>query len=70
MDYSIAIGYISFLLIVGSFIAKIGEKIGLPDIPLLLLFGLFVGPITGIISSNYAQNIFSIVGTTGLIVLL
>ncbi|EHP87446.1 cation:proton antiporter [Methanotorris formicicus] len=70
MEYSIVIGYISFLLIAGSFIARIGEKMGLPDIPLLLLFGLFVGPVTGIVSSNYAQNIFAIVGTIGLIVLL
>lgn len=70
MDFSIVIGYISLLLVFGSIIAKIGEKIGVPDIPLLLIFGLIVGPLTGVISPIHAQNIFVFVGNVGLIIIL
>ncbi len=70
MDLAITIGYLSLLLISGSILAKIGEKFSIPDIPLLLLFGLLVGPILGIISSNYAQHIFGYVANVGLIILL
>jgi NhaP-type Na+/H+ or K+/H+ antiporter len=70
MELAITIGYISLLLISGSIIAKIGEKLNIPDIPLLLIFGLIVGPLLGIISTNYAQNIFGYVANMGLIILL
>lgn len=70
MDFSIVIGYISLLLVFGSIIAKIGEKINIPDIPLLLIFGLIVGPFTGIISPIHAQNIFAFVANVGLIIIL
>jgi len=70
MGLAITIGYLSLLLISGSIIAKIGEKLKIPDIPLLLIFGLIVGPFLGIISTNYAQNIFEYVANVGLILLL
>jgi len=70
MDLAIAIGYLALLFISGSIIAKIGEKLKLPDIPLLLIFGLIVGPFLGIISTTNAQNIFEYVANIGLMVLL
>ncbi|AEH06987.1 cation:proton antiporter [Methanothermococcus okinawensis] len=70
MELAIIIGYISLLLISGSIIAKIGEKLNIPDIPLLLIYGLIVGPFLGIISTGYAQDIFGYVATMGLIIIL
>jgi len=70
MEISLAIGYISLLFIIGSFIAKLADRIGIPDIPLLLIIGLLIGPVLGVISPIYAQTIFSFVGTVGLIILL
>lgn len=70
MGLAITIGYVSLLIISGSILAKIGEKLKIPDIPLLLIFGLIVGPLLGIISTNYAQNIFEYVANIGLIILL
>ena len=70
MGLATTIGYISLLLISGSIIAKIGEKLNIPDIPLLLIYGLIVGPFLGIISTSYAQDIFGYVANIGLIIIL
>ncbi|WP_292461103.1 sodium:proton antiporter [Methanothermococcus sp.] len=70
MELATTIGYISLLLISGSIIAKIGEKLNIPDIPLLLIYGLIVGPFLGIVPSSYAQGIFGYVANIGLIIIL
>ncbi|HIP17622.1 MAG TPA: sodium:proton antiporter [Methanothermococcus okinawensis] len=70
MELGIVVGYFSLLLISGAIIAKIGEKINIPDIPLLLIFGLIVGPLLNIISADYAQGIFEYIANMGLIIIL
>jgi len=70
MELAVSIGYLALLLISGAFIAKVGEKLGIPDIPLFLIFGLIVGPFLNIIHPSYAQNIFEYVANLGLIVIL
>lgn len=70
MEIAILVGYLSLLLIAGSIVAKIGERIGVPDIPLLLILGLIIGPFLGIISSVNAQDIFQYVSTIGLVIIL
>ncbi|MBP2143422.1 NhaP-type Na+/H+ or K+/H+ antiporter [Methanococcus voltae] len=70
MDVPILIGYMALLFVFGSFLAKIAKKLGIPDIPVLLTFGLFVGPFLGIVSTVDAQTVFSFIGSAGLIVLL
>ena len=39
-----AIGYLGLALVLGAIIAKVAEKLKIPDIPLLLLLGLIIGP--------------------------
>ncbi|GBF36797.1 cation:proton antiporter [Methanofervidicoccus abyssi] len=70
MELAVSIGYLALLLISGAFIAKVGEKLGIPDIPLFLIFGLIVGPFLNIIYPSYAQNIFEYVANLGLIIIL
>jgi len=70
MELTTTIGYLALLLISGTFIAKVGEKLGIPDIPLFLIFGLIVGPLLNIVSPHYAQDIFEYVANLGLIVIL
>lgn len=70
MELTITIGYLALLLISGTFIAKVGEKLGIPDIPLFLIFGLIVGPFLNIVPPSYAQAIFEYVANVGLIVIL
>ncbi|WP_456471504.1 cation:proton antiporter domain-containing protein, partial [Methanocaldococcus sp.] len=70
MELMLAIGLLGLALVLGAFVAKIAEKFSIPDIPLLLLLGLLVGPILGIISSEEAGHIFEYVGPIGLIFIL
>ena len=70
MELTVAIGYLALLLISGTFIAKVGEKLGIPDIPLFLIFGLIVGPLLNIVPPSHAQSIFEYVANVGLIVIL
>ena len=44
-----AIGYLGLALVLGAIIAKVAEKLKIPDIPLLLLLGLIIGPFLQII---------------------
>ncbi|AIJ05374.1 Na+/H+ antiporter [Methanocaldococcus bathoardescens] len=66
----IAIGYLGLALVLGSLVAKIAEKLKIPDIPLLLLLGLIVGPFLQIIPSESAMKIFEYAGPIGLIFIL
>ncbi|MCS3901474.1 cation:proton antiporter [Methanococcus voltae] len=70
MDVPILIGYMALLFVFGSFLAKIAEKLGIPDIPVLLTFGLVVGPFLGIVPTIDAQTVFAFIGSAGLIILL
>ncbi|HIP84822.1 MAG TPA: sodium:proton antiporter [Methanothermococcus okinawensis] len=70
MELTATVGYLALLLISGTFIAKLGEKLGVPDIPLFLIFGLVVGPLLNIVPPGHAQNIFEYVANLGLIVIL
>ena len=70
MELAAAIGYLALLLISGTFIAKLGEKLGIPDIPLFLIFGLIVGPFLNIVPPDHAQSIFEYIANLGLIVIL
>ncbi|ACV24426.1 sodium/hydrogen exchanger [Methanocaldococcus fervens AG86] len=65
-----AIGYLGLALILGSLVAKLAEKLRIPDIPLLLLLGLIVGPFLQIISPESAMKIFEYAGPIGLIFIL
>ncbi|EHP84819.1 cation:proton antiporter [Methanotorris formicicus] len=64
------ITYLSILFVGGSIIAKIAEKLNIPDIPLLLIFGLILGPIAGVVQESYVQSVFGFIGNLGLIILL
>ncbi len=70
MDLATLIGYLSMLFISGAIISKIGEKLNIPDIPLLLIFGLLVGPLLNIVTLKNAQDIFQYVSNIGLIIIL
>lgn len=65
-----AIGYLGLALVLGSLVAKIAEKLKIPDIPLLLLLGLIIGPFLQIIPSDSAMEIFEYAGPIGLIFIL
>lgn len=54
-----AIGYLGLALVLGSLVAKIAEKLKIPDIPLLLLLGLIIGPFLQIIPSDSAMEILN-----------
>ncbi|XRO75800.1 cation:proton antiporter [Methanocaldococcus sp. 28A] len=70
MELMIAIGYLGLALVLGSLVAKIAEKLKIPDIPLLLLLGLIIGPFLQIIPSESAMKIFEYAGPIGLIFIL
>ncbi len=63
------IGYMSILFAGGSLIAKLAEKFGIPDIPLLLIFGLFIS-FLNIMPKGIVETSFSFIGNFGLIILL
>lgn len=65
-----AIGYLGLALVLGSLVAKIAEKLKIPDIPLLLLLGLIAGPFLQIITPESAMEIFEYAGPIGLIFIL
>ena len=65
-----AIGYLGLALVLGAIIAKVAEKLKIPDIPLLLLLGLIIGPFLQIIPSDSAMKIFEYAGPIGLIFIL
>jgi NhaP-type Na+/H+ or K+/H+ antiporter len=69
MDVILLIGYLSILFVGGSLIAKLAEKFGIPDIPLLLVFGLAIS-FSNIIPKDIVENSFNIIGNFGLIILL
>nr|4CZB_C Chain C, NA(+)/H(+) ANTIPORTER 1 [Methanocaldococcus jannaschii] len=70
MELMMAIGYLGLALVLGSLVAKIAEKLKIPDIPLLLLLGLIIGPFLQIIPSDSAMEIFEYAGPIGLIFIL
>ncbi|MCQ6253768.1 sodium:proton antiporter [Methanocaldococcus sp.] len=70
MELMMAIGYLGLALALGAFVAKISEKLKIPDIPLLLLLGLIIGPFLQIIPSESAMEIFEYAGPIGLIFIL
>ncbi|NPA62581.1 MAG: sodium:proton antiporter [Methanococci archaeon] len=70
MELMLAIGYLGLALVLGSLVAKIAEKLKIPDIPLLLLLGLSIGPFLHIIPSESAMEIFEYAGPIGLIFIL
>ena len=63
------LGYLSILFAGGAIIAKIAKKIGIPDIPLLLIFGLILS-IFNVIPKNIVESSFDFIGNFGLIILL
>ena len=63
------LGYLSILFAGGAIIAKIAKKIGIPDIPLLLIFGLILS-IFNVIPKNVVDSSFDFIGNFGLIILL
>ncbi|AEH06190.1 cation:proton antiporter [Methanothermococcus okinawensis] len=69
MDVILAIGYLSILFAGGSLIAKLAEKFGIPDIPLLLIFGLLIS-FFNIIPKGIVETSFEFIGNFGLIILL
>ncbi len=70
MDVVIYIGYLGLVLLLGSIVAKISESLTIPDIPLLLILGLLLGPGLNIISPELAQEMFEYIGPIGLIFIL
>ena len=69
MDVILLIGYLSILFVGGSLIAKLAEKFGIPDIPLLLMFGLAIS-FFNIMPKDIVENSFNLIGNFGLIILL
>ncbi len=69
MDIAIFLGYLSILFAGGAIIAKIAKKIGIPDIPLLLIFGLILSSLN-VIPKNIVASSFDFIGNFGLIILL
>ncbi|ENN96131.1 Na+/H+ antiporter [Methanocaldococcus villosus KIN24-T80] len=70
MELMSAIGFLGLSLVLGSIMAKISEKLNIPDIPLLLMLGLILGPILQIIPQGGALEIFEYVGPIGLVFIL
>jgi len=69
MDIVLFLGYLSILFAGGAIIAKVARKIGIPDIPLLLIFGLILS-ILNVIPKNIVEGSFDFIGNFGLIILL
>ena len=69
MNIILFLGYLSLLFVGGAIIAKIAKKIGVPDIPLLLVFGLMLSALN-IIPNDIVADSFDFIGNFGLIVLL
>jgi NhaP-type Na+/H+ or K+/H+ antiporter len=69
MDVILLIGYLSILFVGGSLIAKLAEKFGIPDIPLLLLFGLAIS-FFNVMPKEMVESSFNLIGNFGLIILL
>ncbi len=57
---------LSVLLIVAAFSIPIARKISVIEIPVLILLGLLLGPVTGIISHGFAISLMSNFGTVGI----
>ncbi|WP_423793146.1 cation:proton antiporter [Methanocaldococcus indicus] len=70
MELILGIFYLGVTLVFGALVAKLAEKFDIPDIPLLLLVGVLIGPILHIMPTKSAMDIFDIVGPIGLIFIL
>ncbi len=57
---------ISLILILAAFAIPISRKIAVADIPILIVLGIFFGPVLGIINDQFASNFLTEFGSIGI----
>jgi cell volume regulation protein A len=70
MEIALVIAFVGLLVFLAHLFSKLFEKTRIPDVLILILVGLFVGPITGIISSEAFGGVGHVFTVVALVVIL